>query len=89
MVDSLLGISKNAGNQLAKKDIELERLTVKAMDKFWEELALALENDITLKNSQLLLLSILEELKVSSLNELKSQADAQEITNELDQLNFN
>jgi len=89
MVDSILGVSKNAGNQLEKKDIELERLTLKAMDKFWEELALALENDITLKNSRLLLLSILEELKVSSLNELKNQANAQKITDELDKFNFN
>ncbi len=89
MVDSMLGVSKNAGSQFAKKDVELERLTLKVIDKFWEELALAMENDSTLRNSQVLINSILEELKISSLNEMKKLDGPKEIINELDKLNFN
>ena len=89
MIDTLLGISKNAGNELSKKDIVLEELTLNTIDRFWEELAVALENEATLKTSQLLLISMLEELKVSSLNELKNQSDVNEIIDELDKLSFN
>ncbi|AAP99557.1 MULTISPECIES: hypothetical protein [Prochlorococcus] len=88
MIDAILDLSKNAGSQLAKKDILLEELTVKTIDRFWEELAIALENDSTLKSTQILLLSILEGLKLSSLNELKSQSSAAEIIEELDILNL-
>ncbi len=89
MVDSLLGISKTAGNQIAKKDLKLEKLTLNAIDRFWEELAAALESDSTLKNSQVLLSTMLEELKVSSLNEFKNEARAKEIIDQLDTITYN
>ncbi len=89
MIDTLLGLSKNAGDQIAKKDLELEILSTKTIDKFWEELAKALESDSKVKESQLLLVSILEGLKLSSLNEFKNQAGISEIIAELDNLNFN
>ncbi len=89
MIDTLLGLSKNAGNKIAEKDLELKKLRSNTVDKFWEELASALESGTRLKESQLLLLSILERLKLSSLNEFKNQAGASEIIAELDNLNFN
>ncbi len=89
MVDTLLGLSKNAGNQIAKKDLELKELSTKTLDKFWEELANALERDSKLKESRVLLVSVLEGLKLSSLNELRNQAGVSEIISELNTLNFN
>ncbi len=88
MVDTLLDLSKNAGNQIAKKDLEFNKLSINTIDKFWEELATALENDPRLKDSKLLLVSILEGLKLSSLNEFKNQTGVSEIIAELDNLNF-
>ena len=89
MIDTLLGLSKNAGNKIAEKDLELKKLRSNTIDKFWEELASALESETRLKESQLLLISILESLKLSSLNEFKNQAGVSEIIDELDNLNFN
>ena len=89
MIDTLLGLSKNAGNQIAEKDLELKKLSTNTIDKFWEELATALENDSRLKDSQLLLVSILEDLKLLSMNEFKNQPGVSEIIAELDNLNFN
>jgi len=77
------------GKKIAEKDLELKKLRSNTIDKFWEELATALESDERLKDSQLLLISILESLKLSSLNEFKNQAGVSEIIAELDNLNFN
>ncbi len=89
MIDTLLDLSNNAGNQIAEKDLTLRKLRSSTIDKFWEELATALESEKRLKESQLLLVSILESLKLSSLTEFKNQSGASEIIAELDDLNFN
>ena len=89
IIDTILGISKSAGSELAKKDLVLQTLTIKTIDRFWEEVALALEKESTLEESRLILVSLLESLKISSLNEMRSQSDLNEIINELDSLNFN
>ena len=89
MVDTLLDMSRSAGNQLANKDVALESLGINAIDRFWEELATTLEREPILERSQSLMISLLENLKASSLRELKTQKNIDEAIEELNRLGFN
>jgi len=89
MVDTLLEFSKNAGSNISKKDITLNKLSLDALDRFWEELASALDNEKVLNTSQVLIISLLEDFKFLSFRELQNQSNIDEIMIELDDLNFN
>ena len=89
MVDSLLGLSKSAGDQLGQKDQVLEDLGIQALDRFWEELARTLEQGVVLERSQELLVAFLEEFKRTSMFQLHTQGGVDELITELDGLNFN
>ncbi|KGG16446.1 MULTISPECIES: hypothetical protein [unclassified Prochlorococcus] len=86
MVDTILGISKKAGDQFAQKDVILEDLTINAIDKFWEELAIELEGNETLGKTQILLLSILDEFKFASLNQVTKQSKVDRIISNLNKI---
>ncbi|WP_269622536.1 hypothetical protein [Prochlorococcus marinus] len=87
LVDTIIEWSKNTGTEISKKDIVLEALALKVIDRFWEEIASSLEDDTLLKNSQFLLTSILEEFKLLSLNEFTSQDSMNKVISELDDFN--
>ena len=89
MVDSLLGLSKSAGDRLGQKDLLLEDLGIQALDRFWEELARTLEQGVVLERSQELLVAFLEEFKRTSMDQLHSQGGVDDLITELDGLNFN
>ena len=89
MVDSLLGVSRGAGARLGQKDPVLDGLGSDALDRFWEELASVLEQGPVLERSQVLLVSLLEDLKRSSFREIRDQRDVDALISELDGLNFN
>ena len=88
LVDSLLNLSRNAGDRLGQKDPVLESLGVETADRFWEELAHKLETGAVLERSQELIAIFLEDLKRSSMSQLRLQKDVDELITELDGLNF-
>ena len=88
MVDGLLGLSRSAGDRLGKRDIELEDLSIDVLDRFWEELARTLEQGPVLDRSQELVTTFLEELKRSSIRQLRDQGGVTELITELDGLSF-
>ena len=87
-MDSLLGFSKGAGNQLERRDPALENLSNDTFNRFWEELARSLEQGPVLERSQELLASLLEDLKRSSFQQLKDQGGVDDLIRELDGLSF-
>ena len=89
MVDSLLGLSKSAGDQLGQKDLLLEDLGIQTLDRFWEELARTLEQGGVLERSQELLVAFLEDFKRTSMVKLRTQGGVEDLITELDGLNFN
>ena len=88
LVDSLLNLSRNAGDRLGQKDPVLESLGVETADRFWEELAHKLETGAVLERSQEPIAVFLEDLKRSSMSQLRLQKDVDELITELDGLNF-
>ena len=88
MVDSVLDVSRGAGNRIGQRDQVLEILGTDALDRLWEELALILEQGPVLKRSQDLLTSFLEELKRSGFRQFRDQDDVDALISELDGLNF-
>ena len=88
LVDSLLNLSRNAGDRLAQKDPMLQDLGVQTVDRFWEELARTLEQGPVLERSQELVAAFLEDLKRSSMDQLRLQRNVDELITELDGLNF-
>ena len=88
MVDALLGLSRSAGDRLGKRDMEMEDLSIDVLDRFCEELARTLERGPLLERSQDLVAAFLEELKRSSLRQLRTQGGVNELITELDGLSF-
>ena len=88
MVDALLGLSRSAGDRLGKRDMEMEDLSIDVLDRFWDELARTLERGPVLERSQDLVAAFLEELKRSSLRQLRTQGGVNELITELDGLSF-
>ena len=87
-VDSLLSMSRRTGERLGAQDNVLSSLGTETLDRFWEELARVLEDGPTLERSQVLLASLLEDLKRSSFRQLRDQGGIAELISELDGLNF-
>ncbi|MEB3259640.1 MAG: hypothetical protein VKP63_03325 [Cyanobacteriota bacterium] len=85
MVDSLLDLSRGAGARLGRRDDEQLRLLQHCIDRFWEELALVLEEGPALERSQDLICGAIERLKRTYLSQV-SRAGIQGLFDELDQL---
>ena len=88
MVDSVLDVSRGAGNRIGQRDQVLETLGTDALDRLWEELAVILEQGPVLERSQDLLTSFLEDLKRSGFRQFRDQDDVDALISELDGLNF-
>ncbi|MFN9618673.1 MAG: hypothetical protein ACK55X_03030 [Synechococcaceae cyanobacterium] len=85
MVESLLGISRSTGERLGQLDDRQLQLLQRFIDRFWEELALALENGPVLERSQQLLCTALEEFKRTYVSQI-SRAGIGGLIEELDQI---
>jgi hypothetical protein len=85
MVDSLLDLSRGAGARLGQRDDEQLRLLQHCIDRFWEELALVLEDGPALERTQELVCAAIERLKRNYLSQV-SRAGIQGLIEELDQL---
>jgi hypothetical protein len=85
MVESLLDVSRNTGERLGRLDDRQVQLLQRFIDRFWEELALALENGPVLERSQQLLCTALEEFKRTYVSQI-SRAGIGGLIEELDQI---
>jgi hypothetical protein len=85
MVDSLLELSRNTGTSLARRDeIQLDLLQ-RVIDRFWEELAAALEQGEGLSRSQELICALIDGLKGTYLSQI-SRSGIEALIRELDEI---
>lgn len=85
LVDSLMELSRGAGSRLQQQDNRQIDLLRDCVDRFWDELAEALEHGPVLERSQQLVCALLEELKLTYLGQInRTGIDA--LIRELDQL---
>ena len=87
-MDSLLNVSRRTGERLGAQDDVLNELGTETLDRFWEELARAVEDGPLAERSQELLTSLLEEWKRTSFRQLRDQGAVAELMSELEGLNF-
>jgi hypothetical protein len=85
MVESLLDLSRTTGERLGRRDDQQMLLIQRFVDRFWEELAAALESGPVLERSQQLLCALLEDVKRNYLSQI-SRAGIEGLIDELDQL---
>jgi hypothetical protein len=85
VVESLLDLSRGTAQRLARNDDRQSELVQKAIDRFWEELAAALEQPGTLERSQDLLCALLQQLKLNYLAQM-NRAGIDALMDELDEL---
>ena len=85
VVESLLDLSRGTAERLARNDDRQSELIQKAIDRFWEELAVALEQPGTLERSQDLLCALLQQLKLNYLAQM-NRAGIDALMDELDEL---
>ncbi|MCP9809624.1 hypothetical protein KBY58_09290 [Cyanobium sp. HWJ4-Hawea] len=85
MVESLLDLSKKTGQQLSRRDQQQLDLLQRVLDRFWEELAVALEQGEGLARSQELLCVLIDGLKGTYLSQI-SRSSIESLIRELDAL---
>ncbi len=85
MVESLLDLTRSTGERLSRRDDQQLELLQRFIDRFWEELADALESGPALERSQQLLCTFLEEFKGNYLSQI-SRSGIEGLIEELDQL---
>jgi hypothetical protein len=85
VVESFLDLSKSAGARLGRRDDEQLRLLQHFIDRFWEELARALEEGPALERSQELVCAGIERVKRTYLSQI-SRTGIEGLIEELDQL---
>jgi hypothetical protein len=85
MVDSLLDLSRSTGARLSQRDDRQLELVQRFIDRFWEELALALETGSELQRSQELICALIEGVKGTYLSQI-NRASITALIQELDAL---
>jgi hypothetical protein len=85
MVDSLVDLTRSTGERLGRRDDQQLELLQACIDRFWEELAGALEEGPALEQSQKLLCAFLEEFKLTYLTQI-SRSGIENLIDELDLL---
>ncbi|MEI8249638.1 MAG: hypothetical protein WCF98_00540 [Synechococcus sp. ELA057] len=85
MVESLIDLTRSTGQRLGRRDDQQLQLLQSCIDRFWEELADALEQGPALEESQRLLAALLEDFKRTYLSQI-SRAGIEGLIDELDLL---
>jgi len=85
MVDSLIDLTRSTGQRLGRRDDQQMQLLQSFIDRFWEELADALEQGPVLEETQRLLAALLEDFKRTYLSQI-SRAGIEGLIDELDLL---
>jgi hypothetical protein len=84
-ISRLLELSRSTGNQLSRRDDVQLDLLQRFIDRFWEELAAALESGSALERSQELLCTLIDGAKGTYLSQI-NRAGIEALIQELDQL---
>ncbi|MEB3270467.1 MAG: hypothetical protein VKJ44_02295 [Synechococcus sp.] len=85
MVDSLIDLTRSTGERLGRRDDQQLELLQSCLDRFWEELAAALEEGPALEQSQMLLCALLEGFKRGYVSQI-NRAGIEGLIEELDLL---
>ncbi|MEB3332820.1 MAG: hypothetical protein VKI83_10060 [Synechococcaceae cyanobacterium] len=85
MVESLLDLGRSTGERLGRRDDQQLELMQRCIDRFWEELAAALEQGPVLERSQQLLWATLEQFKTTYLSQI-TRSGIESLIDELDLL---
>ncbi len=85
VVESLLELSRSTADRLGQRDNRQVELLQRFGDRFWDELAAALERGGALERSQQLLCTLLQELKLTYLAQV-NRAGIDALMDELDEL---
>jgi hypothetical protein len=85
MVDSLIDLTRTTGQRLGRRDDQQVQLLQSCIDRFWEELADALEQGPVMEETQRLLAALLEDFKRTYLSQI-SRAGIEGLIDELDLL---
>lgn len=85
MTRNLLELSRSTGTQLARRDTAQLELVQRCIDRFWEELAAALESGPVLNQTQELLSALIESFKGTYLSQI-NRTGVSSLIEELDQL---
>jgi len=85
MVESLVDLSRATAGRLGRSDERQVELIQGIGDRFWEELAAALEQGSTLERSQILLCALLQQVKFNYLGQV-NRAGIDALMDELDEL---
>jgi len=85
MVESLVDLTRSTGERLGRRDDQQLELLQACIDRFWEELACALEEGPALEQSQRLLCAFLEEFKRTYLSQI-NRSGIESLIDELDLL---
>jgi hypothetical protein len=85
MVDSLIDLTRSTGERLGRRNDQQLELLQSCIDRFWEELAAALEEGPALEQSQQLLCALLEGFKRSYVSQI-NRAGIEGLIDELDLL---
>jgi hypothetical protein len=85
VVDSLIDLTRTTGERLGRRDDQQLELLQRFIDRFWEELAAALESGPALERSQQLLCAVLEEFKGTYVSQI-NRSGIETLIAELDQL---
>lgn len=85
MARNLLELSRSTGNQLARRDTAQLELVQRCIDRFWEELAAALETGPVLNQTQELISTLIESFKGTYLSQI-NRTGVSSLIDELDQL---
>jgi hypothetical protein len=85
VVDSLIDLTRTTGERLGRRDDQQLELMQRFIDRFWEELAAALESGPALERSQQLLCAFLEEFKGTYVSQI-NRSGIEGLIAELDQL---
>ncbi|BEV35840.1 hypothetical protein CREGCYN_06520 [Synechococcus sp. M16CYN] len=88
VVDSVLDLSRGAGNRIGQRDQVLEDLGTDVLDRLWEELATILDQGTVLERSQDLLISFLEDFKHYGFHRLRNQDDINTLIDEVNGSNL-
>ena len=85
VVDSLIDLTRTTGERLGRRDDQQLELLQRFIDRFWEELAAALESGPALERSQQLLCAFLEDFKGTYVSQI-NRSGIETLIAELDQL---
>jgi hypothetical protein len=85
LVERLLDVSRSTAQRLSREDERQTELVQRAVDRFWEELASALEQEGRLEQTQQLLCALLQQIKLNYVAQV-NRAGIGALMDELDEI---